>query len=176
MSRSSSLRTRPRLNLAGPPFNEQFQVGAPQNQEYSHPVRQFADSGAGVVRHVRGYLVLGDDVGGKVPQRCGHGPRTHGLPMHAREFAVGSMVDHGAQHGFVRRRASAHPGLLQRAKGTALIYPSIQVHWHATLSRRVLSDDPVRNAHAILEPHHHEYVAQPSSVGPGFLPERSLTT
>ena len=32
------------------------------------------------------------DLGGKVPQRRGHGPRTHDLQRHVREFAVVSLV------------------------------------------------------------------------------------
>ena len=50
-----------RLSLSGPPYYEQFQVGASQQQE--HPVRQFADGGAGVVRHARGWTGAGVAMG-----------------------------------------------------------------------------------------------------------------
>ena len=92
-----------RLHLAGPPYYEQFQVGALQEQEHPHPVRQFADCGAGVVRDAHGRLFLGYDVGGKVPQRRGHGPRTHSLQRQVHELALGSLVDHGAQQNVVLR-------------------------------------------------------------------------
>ena len=71
-------------------------------------MRQFVDCGAGVVRDAHGRLFLGYDVGGKVPQRRGHGPRTHSLQRQVHELALGSLVDHGAQQRFVLRRASAH--------------------------------------------------------------------
>ena len=60
-------------------------------------MRQFADSGAGVVRHAHGSLSLGYYVGGKVPQRRGHGPRTHTLQRQVHELALGCLVDRGAQ-------------------------------------------------------------------------------
>ena len=43
-----------------------------------------------------------------MPQRRGHGPRTHRLQRQVHELALGSLVDHGAEQKFVRRRASAH--------------------------------------------------------------------
>ena len=52
----------------------------------------------GVVRHAHGRLVLVYDVGGKVPQRgVATEPRTRNLQRQVCEFAVGFLVDHGAQ-------------------------------------------------------------------------------
>ena len=82
-----------RLHLVGPPYYEEFQEGALQQQEHPHPVRQFAECGAGVVQDAHGRLVLGYDVGGEVlRQSAVPTPGCYLAPMHFTQQRCFSCV------------------------------------------------------------------------------------
>ena len=78
------------------------------------------------------------------------GPRTHGLPMHAGEFAVGSMVDHGAQDGFVRRRASAHQVFHNGPRCEGL--DGVGEHWGNVEFSQCSGTQPPQDAHGLTFP------------------------
>ena len=59
----------------------------------------------------------------------GHG---HDLQRYVREFAVGSLVDHDALHGFVRQRAAAHQafhnqGVVDASYGVGELWCSVEI-------------------------------------------------
>ena len=93
-----------RFHLAGPPYYEQFQ-GRYNDRNIHNQCDSSPIAGREVVRDAHGRLIVGYDVSEKVPQRRGHGPRTHSLQRQVHELALGSLVDHGAQRKLVRRRA-----------------------------------------------------------------------